>query len=60
MFETLSPEEQARFLDLVVTEMHDVDSDTRAVVTAWRAGDAPNWRRFSATSTNLPDALRAS
>jgi uncharacterized protein len=40
VFETLSPEEQAKFLDLVVTEMHDVDGDTRAVVTAWRAGDA--------------------
>jgi uncharacterized protein YbaP (TraB family) len=40
IFETLSPEEQAKFLDLVVTEMHDVDSDTRAVITAWRAGDA--------------------
>ncbi|MGH8210953.1 MAG: TraB/GumN family protein, partial [Steroidobacteraceae bacterium] len=22
------------------TEMHDVDSDTQAVITAWRAGDA--------------------
>ena len=40
LFEALSPEEQARFLDLVVTEMHDVGSDTQAVVTAWRAGDA--------------------
>lgn len=40
LFEALSPEEQAKFLDLVVTEMHDVGSDTQAVVTAWRAGDA--------------------
>jgi len=40
IFEALSPEEQAKFLDLVVTEMHDVDSDTRAVIAAWRVGDA--------------------
>lgn len=40
LFEALSPEEQAKFLDLIVTEMRDVGSDTQAVVTAWRAGDA--------------------
>ena len=40
VFEQLSTQEQAKFLDLVVTEMQDVDGDTRAVVTAWRAGDA--------------------
>jgi len=40
VFETLTPEQQAKFLDLVVTEMHDVGSDTQAVVTAWRAGDS--------------------
>jgi uncharacterized protein len=39
-FETLSPEQQAKFLDLVVNDLHDVDSDTQAVVAAWRAGDA--------------------
>lgn len=40
VFEALTPEQQAKFLDLVVTEMHDVGSDTQAVVTAWRAGDS--------------------
>jgi uncharacterized protein len=40
VFEALSAQEQAKFLDLVVTELHDVGSDTQAVVTAWRAGDA--------------------
>lgn len=39
-FEALTPEEQAKFLDLVLNDLHDVDSDTQAVVTAWRAGDA--------------------
>ena len=32
--------DQARFLDMVVTEMHDVEDETQSVVTAWRAGDA--------------------
>ena len=40
VFETLSPEDQARFLDLVVTEMHEVESETQSVVAAWRTGDA--------------------
>jgi uncharacterized protein YbaP (TraB family) len=40
LFEALTPQEQAKFLDLVVTEIHDVGSDTQAVITAWRAGDA--------------------
>jgi uncharacterized protein YbaP (TraB family) len=40
VFETLSAEEQARFLDLVVTEMQEVGTETQAVVAAWRAGDA--------------------
>jgi uncharacterized protein YbaP (TraB family) len=40
VFETLSPEEQARFLDLIVTEMHAVGSETQSVVSAWRVGDS--------------------
>jgi uncharacterized protein YbaP (TraB family) len=40
LFEALTPEEQAKFLDLVVTEMHDVGKDTQDVIAAWRAGDA--------------------
>jgi uncharacterized protein len=32
--------DQARFLDMVVTEMHDVETETQAVVSAWRTGDA--------------------
>ena len=39
-FEVLSPEQQAKFLDLVLNDLHDVESDTQSVVTAWRAGDA--------------------
>lgn len=40
LFEALSNEDQARFLDMVVTEMRDVGSETQSVVSAWRAGDA--------------------
>ena len=40
-FEALTPEEQGKFLDLVLNDLHDVDSDTQKVITAWRAGDAP-------------------
>ncbi len=36
----MSDDDQARFLDMIVTEMHDVGSDTQAVITAWRNGDA--------------------
>ena len=36
----MSYPDQARFLDMIVTEMHDVESETQSVVTAWRAGDA--------------------
>ena len=40
LFEALTPEEQAKFLDLVVTENRDVGKDTQDVITAWRAGNA--------------------
>jgi uncharacterized protein YbaP (TraB family) len=36
----MSYADQARFLDMVVTDMHDVDSDTRSVLSAWRSGNA--------------------
>jgi uncharacterized protein YbaP (TraB family) len=36
----LSKSDQAKFLDMAVTEMHDVGSETQSVVTAWRSGDA--------------------
>jgi uncharacterized protein YbaP (TraB family) len=36
----MSDPDQARFLDMVVTQMHDVESETQSVVRAWRTGDA--------------------
>lgn len=40
VLEGMSYPDQARFLDMVVTEMHDVESETQSVVTAWRTGDS--------------------
>ncbi len=40
VFDTLSAREQARFLDMVVADLADADSDTEAVLRAWRSGDA--------------------
>jgi uncharacterized protein len=36
----MSYPDQARFLDMVVNDMHDVESETQSVVSAWRSGDA--------------------
>lgn len=36
----MSYPDQARFLDMIVSEMHDVESETQSVVTAWRNGDS--------------------
>src|SRR5262249_5150863 len=40
VLEGMSPADQARFLDMIVTEMHEVESETQSVVAAWRAGDS--------------------
>jgi uncharacterized protein YbaP (TraB family) len=36
----MSDDDQAHFLDMVVTEMHDVGDETQTVIRAWRTGDA--------------------
>ena len=36
----LSDEDQVHFLDMIVEEMDEVDSDTKEVIVAWRNGDA--------------------
>jgi uncharacterized protein len=36
----LSAADQAKFLDMAVDEMHDVEGETQSVVSAWRSGDA--------------------
>ena len=39
-FEALTNDQQNKFLDLVLDDLHDSASDTQQVITAWRAGDA--------------------
>lgn len=36
----MSYSDQAKFLDMVVSEMRGVESETQSVVSAWRSGDA--------------------
>ena len=36
----MSDEDQVHFLDMIVSEMGEVDSDTKEVIVAWRNGDA--------------------
>ena len=40
VLQSMSKADQARFLDMTVTEMHDVAGETQSVVSAWRSGDA--------------------
>jgi uncharacterized protein YbaP (TraB family) len=40
VFEALKPAAQLRFLDMVLDDLGDTDDETRAVLTAWRRGDA--------------------
>ncbi len=37
--DNLSKEDQVKFLDLIVNEMHEVESETHRIVAAWRNGD---------------------
>ena len=39
-FETLTIDQQNKFLDLTLDDLHEVDSDFRQVIGSWRAGDA--------------------
>ena len=40
VFAAMSQPQQVRFLDMVVEDLADSDDDTRAVLEAWRRGDA--------------------
>ena len=39
-FGSLTLDQQTKFLDLVLNDLHEADSDTQQVISAWRAGDA--------------------
>ncbi|HUI59598.1 MAG TPA: TraB/GumN family protein [Steroidobacteraceae bacterium] len=36
----MSYPDQARFLDMIITEMQDVEGETQTVINAWRSGDS--------------------
>jgi uncharacterized protein YbaP (TraB family) len=40
VFEALTPSAQLRFLDMVLDDLNDTGDETRAVLAAWRSGDA--------------------
>ncbi len=40
VFEALTPAAQLRFLDMVLDDLNDTGDETRAVLVAWRRGDA--------------------
>jgi uncharacterized protein YbaP (TraB family) len=55
----MSNADQARFLDMVVGEMHDVDGETQSVVNAWRSGDAAKLAALlSDEYTSFPNLYR--
>jgi uncharacterized protein len=45
VFEAMPPAEQAHFLDMVLDDLGDTDTEIRPVLAAWRSGDA---RRLAA------------
>ena len=51
-FEALTPDQQAKFLDLVLNDLHTVDTDTQEVVAAGVRAMPPNWRRCLVMSTS--------
>jgi len=56
----LSAQDQARFLELTVTELKDADRETREILTAWRAGDAAKLAALmSEDYENFPSLYRA-
>jgi uncharacterized protein YbaP (TraB family) len=58
--EHLSAEQQSRFLDLTVDEMHDAERDTDELLAAWRAGDTRKLADLlSSDYTTFPELYRA-
>jgi uncharacterized protein len=56
----LAPEEQTRFLDLSVDDLHDAQSDTDELLAAWRAGNTAKLASLlSSEYARFPDLYRA-
>ena len=58
--EKLSPEQQARFLELTMEEMHEAEHETDALLAAWRAGDTRKMAELlSSEYDSFPELFRA-
>jgi uncharacterized protein YbaP (TraB family) len=57
VFEALAPEAQLRFLDMVLDDLDDTAEETRAVLVAWRHGDAERLAALLATGYRSFPAL---
>ncbi len=56
-FEALTPAAQLRFLDMVLDDLDDTGNETRAVLVAWRRGDAAELATLLATEYRSFPAL---
>jgi uncharacterized protein len=57
VFEALTPAAQLRFLDMVLDDLDDTGDETRAVLVAWRRGDATQLATLLATEYRSFPAL---
>jgi uncharacterized protein YbaP (TraB family) len=58
--ERLTAEQQSRFLDLTVDEMHEAERDTDDLLSAWRAGDTRKLAELlSSDYRTFPELYRA-
>lgn len=57
VFERLAPAAQLRFLDMVLDDLDDTGNETRAVLAAWRRGDAAQLAALLATEYRSFPAL---
>jgi hypothetical protein len=57
VFEALTPAAQLRFLDMVLDDLDDTGDETRAVLVAWRRGDAAQLAALLATEYRSFPAL---
>ena len=57
VFEALAPAAQLRFLDMVLDDLDDTGDETRAVLAAWRRGDAARLAALLATEYRSFPAL---
>lgn len=57
ILDRLSPDEQAKFLDLTLEEMHEMESETDALLAAWREGDAQKLASMLSDEYQIAPAL---